>query len=164
VGVRELRLQTGLSQSKFAKMFDVPVATLKDWEQERRNPPAYVINMMRTILQYKGMLISQSYVEACEARRKSVENAMAIMLSATNGPDELFLEVLDSYIFGKITLEEMENRIDRFEYLKKIISDALQGEVQKSEYSMNEEQTGEQYKIAKADYEAFREKYSIKKD
>jgi len=164
VGVRELRLQTGLSQSKFAKMFDVPVATLKDWEQERRNPPAYIINMMRTILQYKGMLISQSYVEACEARRKSVENAMAIMLSATNGPDELFLEVLDSYIFGKITLEEMENRIDRFEYLKKIISDALQGEVQKSEYSMNEEQTGEQYKIAKADYEAFREKYSIKKD
>ena len=164
MGVRELRLQTGLSQSKFAKMFDVPVATLKDWEQERRNPPAYIINMMRTILQYKGMLISQSYVEACEARRKSVENAMAIMLSATNGPDELFLEVLDSYIFGKITLEEMENRIDRFEYLKKIISDALQGEVQKSEYSMNEEQTGEQYKIAKADYEAFREKYSIKKD
>ncbi|MGN0156205.1 MAG: helix-turn-helix domain-containing protein, partial [Lachnospiraceae bacterium] len=47
--VRELRMQTGLSQSKFAKMFDVPVSTLKDWEQERRNPPAYVINMMRTI-------------------------------------------------------------------------------------------------------------------
>lgn len=61
--------------------------------------------------------ISQSDVEVCEARRKSVENAMAIMLSATNGPDELFMEVLDSYIFGKITLEEMEVRIDRFEYL-----------------------------------------------
>ena len=105
--VKELRLQTGLSQSKFAKMFDVPVATLKDWEQERRNPPVYVINMMRTILQYKGMLISPDYVEACDARRKSVENAMAIMLSATSGPDELFLEVLDSYIFGEITLEAM---------------------------------------------------------
>lgn len=61
--------------------------------------------------------ISQSEVEACEARRKSVENAMAIMLSATNGPDEVFLEVLNSYIFGEITLEEMEQRIDRFEYL-----------------------------------------------
>jgi transcriptional regulator with XRE-family HTH domain len=115
--VKELRIQTGLSQSKFAKMFDVPVSTLKDWEQERRKPPAYVINMMRTILQYKGMLISPNYVEECEARRKSVENAMAIMLSATSGPDELFLEALDSYIFGKITLEEMETRIDRFEYL-----------------------------------------------
>ena len=75
------------------------------------------------IVVYNGMsgkdkkFISQSEVEACEARRKSVENAMAIMRSATNGPDELFLEVLDSYIFGKITLEEMEVRIDRFEYL-----------------------------------------------
>ncbi len=29
---------------------------------------------------------------------------------------------------------------------------------------MKEEQAGEQYKIAKADYEAFREKYSIKKN
>lgn len=115
--IRELRLQTGLSQSKFAKMFDIPVSTLKDWEQERRTPPVYVINMMRTILQYKGMLISRSYVEACDARRKSAENAMAIMLSATNGPDESFLEIVDSYIFGKITLEEMEGRIDRFEYL-----------------------------------------------
>ncbi len=53
---------------------------------------------------------------------------------------------------------------DQKEYLRRIISDALRGEAQESEYSMNEEQAGEQYKIAKADYEAFREKYSIKKD
>ena len=34
--------------------------------------------------------LSQSYVEACDERRKSVENAMAIMLSATNGPENCF--------------------------------------------------------------------------
>ena len=60
---------------------------------------------------------SQSYIEECEARKKNVENAMAIMLSATSGPDEWFQDVLDSYILGQITLEEMEERIDRFEYL-----------------------------------------------
>ena len=53
---------------------------------------------------------------------------------------------------------------DQKEYLRRIISDALQGEAQELEYSMNEERAGEQYKIAKADYEAFRQKYSIKKD
>ncbi len=53
---------------------------------------------------------------------------------------------------------------ERKEYLKKIISDALQGNEQKTEYSMKEEQAGEQYKIAKADYEAFREKYSVRKN
>lgn len=29
----------------------------------------------------------------------------------------MFLEVLDSYIIGEITLEELEEKIDRFEYL-----------------------------------------------
>ena len=53
---------------------------------------------------------------------------------------------------------------DRKEYLRKIISDALQGDVQEPKYTMDEEGTGEQYKIAKADYESFREKYSIKKE
>ena len=53
---------------------------------------------------------------------------------------------------------------DQKEYLRRIISDALQGEAQESVDSMNEEQAGEQYKIAKADYEAFSEKYSIRKD
>ena len=42
---------------------------------------------------------------------------MAILLTATNGPDEKFMEVLDFYIFGKITLEEMEIQVDRLEYL-----------------------------------------------
>lgn len=62
--------------------------------------------------------LNQSYLEECKERRKSVENAMSIMLSATNGPDELFLSVLESYISGKITLEEMENHINRFDYLE----------------------------------------------
>ena len=52
---------------------------------------------------------------------------------------------------------------DQKEYLKRIISDALQGDVLELDYTTSEEETGEQYKIAKADYEAFREKYSIKK-
>ena len=42
---------------------------------------------------------------------------MAIMLCATKGPDETFKKALDSYILGEITLEEMEERINRFEYL-----------------------------------------------
>ena len=50
------------------------------------------------------------------------------------------------------------------EYLKRIITDAMQDNAQGSEYSMSEEPTGEQYKIAKADYEAFRKKYLLKKD
>ncbi|MGN1404972.1 MAG: helix-turn-helix domain-containing protein [Erysipelotrichaceae bacterium] len=32
--VKQLRLQTGLSQNKFARIFDIPVSTLKDWERK----------------------------------------------------------------------------------------------------------------------------------
>lgn len=117
VEIRELRMQTGLSQSKFASMFNIPVATLKDWEQGRRKPPIYVISMIKTILEDKGMLMSEAYLLGCEERRKSVERALAVVLSATNGPDEAFLGVLDDYIDGKISLEEMEKRVDRLEYI-----------------------------------------------
>ena len=64
------------------------------------------------------------------------------------------------YVRDSLVMANYEQK----EYLRRIISDALQGEAQESGYSMAEEQTGEQYKIAKADYEAFREKYSIKRD
>jgi len=51
---------------------------------------------------------------------------------------------------------------DQKSYLQKIISDALidpfSGKIYQQEGS-----TQEQYQIAKADYEAFREKYSVKK-
>ncbi|MBQ3546141.1 MAG: Fic family protein [Lachnospiraceae bacterium] len=64
------------------------------------------------------------------------------------------------YVRDSLVMANYEQK----EYLIRIISDALQDEVKKTEYFTNEEQSGEQYKIAKADYEAFREKYSIKKD
>ena len=62
-------------------------------------------------------MTDKNYIGECEKRRRSVENAMAIMLTSSKGPDELFMKVLDEYIMGGITLEEMEKKIDRFEYL-----------------------------------------------
>ena len=118
MSIKKMRDQTGLSQSKFAGMFDIPVATLKDWEQGRRNPPSYVISMIKTILEGKGLLVDIPDPIACEERRKSVERALAILYTATNGPDPVFMDVLESYILGKISLEEMEARIDRLEYLE----------------------------------------------
>ena len=92
--IRQMREQTGLSQSKFAMMFDIPLSTLRDWEQERRKPPKYVINMIQTILEYKGMIIGENYILECEERRKSVERAVAIVTTATEGPDEVFMDAL----------------------------------------------------------------------
>ncbi len=58
MSIREMRFQTGLSQRKFANMFDIPVATLKDWEQGRRTPPTYVVTMIKTIFEFRRMIES----------------------------------------------------------------------------------------------------------
>ena len=118
MNIKELRSQMGLSQSKFAAMFDIPVSTLKNWEQERRTPPAYVVSMIKTVLELQGILIDDNDIDSCESRRRSVERVLAILFAATNGPDETFMKVLDSYISGEVTLKEMETQVDRLEYLK----------------------------------------------
>ena len=117
MSIKEMRMQTGLSQSKFAKLFDIPIATLRDWEQERRKPPVYVINMIQTILEYKGMIISENYILECEERRKSVERAVAIITTTTEGPNEIFMDALELYISGELSLEQLEENIDRLDYI-----------------------------------------------
>ena len=115
--IKALRVCTGLSQNKFANMFEIPVATLKDWEQGRRTPPGYVVNMIKTILEYQGLYKDTVYLEACEQRKKSVEKMLAVLFTATNGPDESFMDAVESYIYGEITLDELESNVDKLTYL-----------------------------------------------
>lgn len=49
--VKELRSMTGLSQSRFAFLFSLPVRTLQQWEQGIQKPPDYVVGMMKRILE-----------------------------------------------------------------------------------------------------------------
>ena len=48
--VKELRKGTKMSQGEFAAYFGISVRTIQDWEQGRRVPPVYVIEMMERIL------------------------------------------------------------------------------------------------------------------
>lgn len=56
MSIKKLREETGLSQSKFAQIFDIPVYTLQEWEQGRRNPPKYMEQMLNEILIGRGIL------------------------------------------------------------------------------------------------------------
>ncbi len=53
--IKELRKSMGLSQSKFAEKFDIPVRTLQQWEQGRSEPPVYVIKMISYIILLEAM-------------------------------------------------------------------------------------------------------------
>ena len=47
--IRELRKKTGLSQSKFAEYFEIPLRTVQEWEQGRRKPPDYIPKLLERI-------------------------------------------------------------------------------------------------------------------
>ena len=44
--VRELRKVTGLTQKAFADMYEIPVSTLRKWEQHEATPPDYVVRLI----------------------------------------------------------------------------------------------------------------------
>jgi DNA-binding transcriptional regulator YiaG len=49
VDVRAIRAVTGLSQAKFAELLDIEVATLRNWEQGRREPTGAARALLRAI-------------------------------------------------------------------------------------------------------------------
>lgn len=48
--IKELRALTGMSQSRFAAYFGIPVRSLQEWEQERKQPPPYLARLLERIL------------------------------------------------------------------------------------------------------------------
>ena len=49
IDVRAIRALTGLSQAKFAELLDMEVATLRNWEQGRRDPTGAARALLRAI-------------------------------------------------------------------------------------------------------------------
>ena len=48
--IKELRQLTGMSQSKFAAYFGISVRNIQEWEQERKQPPPYLVGLLKRIL------------------------------------------------------------------------------------------------------------------
>ena len=44
--IKNLRLETGLSQSKFSMLFGLPLGNIQHWEQGVANPPDYVADLL----------------------------------------------------------------------------------------------------------------------
>lgn len=49
IKVKAVRQLTGLSQAKFAKVIDVQVGTLRNWEQGRRSPTGPAKSLLKAI-------------------------------------------------------------------------------------------------------------------
>ena len=45
--IKEIRQLTGLSQGKFCDRYHIPTITLQCWEQGKRTPPSYVVELLQ---------------------------------------------------------------------------------------------------------------------
>ena len=45
--VKELREQSRMTQAEFSKFLNIPIRTIQEWEQGRRTPPDYVVELIR---------------------------------------------------------------------------------------------------------------------
>ena len=62
--VKRLRWQLELTQEAFAERYGIPVATVRDWEQERSSPDATARSFLRAIA--KGPKQIAKLLEAAE--------------------------------------------------------------------------------------------------
>lgn len=53
--IKDLRSDTRLSQSEFAKYFNIPIGTLQNWEQGHRTPPQYVLELIQYKIDKEGL-------------------------------------------------------------------------------------------------------------
>lgn len=54
ITIKEIREQTGLSQSQFAKKFHLTTRVVQSWEQGQRNTPDCIIYMIQRILELES--------------------------------------------------------------------------------------------------------------
>lgn len=53
---KELRVQSGMTQEKFAKYFGIPKRTIEDWERGARKCAPYLLDLMKYKLQHERKL------------------------------------------------------------------------------------------------------------
>lgn len=63
MNIKDLRTQTGMSQSQFAKYFNIPPSTLKKWEQGQRQCPVYLLELIEYKLENEGFFYETIHVK-----------------------------------------------------------------------------------------------------
>ena len=83
--VKAIREALGLSQSEFSDIYNIPLATLKGWEQRRRHPDATAAAYIRTIALFpkQARRAQTAEIKAITKQRVNHVNPARIRASAS---------------------------------------------------------------------------------
>ena len=73
--IKELRELTGLSQTAFSKKYNIPKRTIENWETGTRKPPAYVLELLESVINEDLALVLDEQGEIVKKRMYEDEDA-----------------------------------------------------------------------------------------
>ena len=55
--IKEMRAKSGMTQKAFSDYLNIPKRTIEDWENDRREPPDYIVELIEYKLTHEGVLL-----------------------------------------------------------------------------------------------------------
>lgn len=55
--IKDMRAKSGMTQKAFSDYLNIPKRTIEDWENDRRKPPDYVVELIEYKLTHEGVLL-----------------------------------------------------------------------------------------------------------
>ena len=128
--IRELRDMTGLSQRDFAAKYDIPLSTLRKWEQGNATPAPYVVRLIAatlpgtdsTRIEIKG---NEGNIYLYDKNRKTVSDSVGNEIAVSEsleGVNEKNLKLYLKDLFESFyNIQERFNRDCRFDKKENVI-------------------------------------------
>lgn len=54
--IKELRKAVNMTQRQFSDYLNIPIRTIQDWEQSKRTPPIYIVDLIEFKLKNEKLL------------------------------------------------------------------------------------------------------------
>lgn len=61
--IKKLRLMTGMKRKEFASYLGIPLGTVRNWEQNVREPTDYMVSLIERVLVSEGKLNGQQSLQ-----------------------------------------------------------------------------------------------------
>lgn len=124
MGIKEIRMLTGLSQVGFAKCYGIPVSTLKKWETDKKSKnhrecPEYVTRLLeiavkRDMAQNKVQMLKGDFMTAENNEyNRALKQTTASMAIEDMYFDKKFLNEMMQVSEGKKTTAEIREEVIR---------------------------------------------------
>lgn len=128
--IRELRDMTGLSQRDFAAKYDIPLSTLRKWEQGNATPAPYVVRLIASTLpgtdeNRKVIKGDDSNIYLYDQNRNTVSDSLGNEIAVSESLDGVNEDNLKLYLKDLFEsfyeIQEKFNRDCRFDKKENVI-------------------------------------------